>query len=228
MADLQLEMAVDLIHRALPGCSVRHLLEHPLSQADENLAKNKLSEETIRSLRILREYHEKKNQEWHQSQTRTDEFQQIYFLLAKKSHLAIPGSEKVLASIKGILKSRGVQVFTINYEVWDLDKGSIGVAGPSGPSGPGGTGVCGGPGAIGDPGVPQGNSSWAGEPGTPGEPGASWANSPLNIELLRSLSTILNAHQDICDACDREEIKDGPIVEANGRIGTEVMKHLPG
>ena len=49
-----------------------------------------------------------------------------------------------------------------------------------------------------------------------------------NSQLLRDLSIILNAHQDIEDALHAEPVDLAKIKEANDRIGIAVMHHLPG
>ena len=58
-----------------------------------------------------------------------------------------------------------------------------------------------------------------------------------NTELLKSLSLILNAHQDIVDALGALSLTNldpaaraalADLQKANDSIGVEVVKHLPG
>jgi hypothetical protein len=227
MADIKTAMAVDLLKHLMPVS--KDLLKSPLTSEEEEVVRKNALVEAEKAMADLREYHERKNEEWHRSQMKNEEFQTRMVDSYKGMVAGIPGSKETFEFARAELLRRNVASFVIDYKVWDVLQGkNVGLAGPSshpGPIGCSGTGPV-GPSGPDDSGLggTRGNSSWPGEPGTPGPIGIPHPNT----ELLRSLSTILNAHQDICDACDREEIKDGPIVEANNRIGTEVMKHLPG
>jgi len=149
MADVKTEMAVDLLKHLMPVS--KDLLKSPLTSEEEEVVRKNALVEAEKAMADLREYHERKNEEWHRSQMRNEEFQTRMVASYKGIVAGIPGSKETFEFARAELLRRKIKSFIVDYTVWDVEQGKdVGLASRFGDGG----GCGGGSGTIvGSPGV---------------------------------------------------------------------------